>query len=401
MEIDPISSPRSAPSVCFCVPCVGLLRWLPSINNRNGAVGSSVSSSPTPPKRTSRPNARAIRGHRFSKDAVEPLLSAQPISPLVSATTPPNWPAPMPPPADAPHVYLIDPGSGEACSSFQRLQSFHVHLAVQPTFDQPVKRYPPHWRSMRGVRLAVAEAEADAAADERAAAAAEFGKSWPGISDLRGSAHPYNLATWASTLYESSSKCLRAVDLSATGCDRSSARHAGTEHALRLVSSYSCLVCGSRGGEVTLPALWLLGCQLPCVVINAGCARKAAQWVWPPGVPVVLLTGGSDRICNEFFQRPDRDAEYIRRVWQAVPRGSQATTAILHLPRMTHRPDAQTLADVLPSLVRWAASGLAPEAAPSAQSLGGRTPCMLVTSEHPEGRVLVRETSATATAAAS
>ena len=60
---------------------------------------------------------------------------------------------------------------------------------------------------------------------------------------------------------------------------------------------------------------------------------------------------------------------------------------------MTHRPDVQTLADVLPSLVRWAASGLAPEAAPTAQSLGGRTPCILVTAEHPEGRELVSETA--------
>ena len=84
-----------------------------------------------------------------------------------------------------------------------------------------------------------------------------------------------------------------------------------------------------------------------------------------------------------------QDAAYIERVWRSVPLTNRATTAILHLPRMTHRPDAQTLCEVLPSLISWAASGLSPDLRPSAKSLGGLTPCTLVTADHPEGEVLI------------
>ena len=85
----------------------------------------------------------------------------------------------------------------------------------------------------------------------------------------------------------------------------------------------------------------------------------------------------------------EADLAYRRELWAAVPPASRATTAILHLPRMTHRPDAHTLCEVLPSLISWAASGLSPDLRPSAKSLGGLTPCTLVTADHPEGEVLI------------
>lgn len=73
------------------------------------------------------------------------------------------------------------------------------------------------------------------------------------------------------------------------------AADAAEDHmAPRDAAGFDCLVCGSRGGQVTLPALWRLGCRLPCVVLNGGCAREEAAWVWPTGVSVVLLTGGDD-----------------------------------------------------------------------------------------------------------
>jgi len=48
-------------------------------------------------------------------------------------------------------------------------------------------------------------------------------------------------------------------------------------------ASFDCLVCGSRGGQVTLPALWLLGLRMPAVVVNAGCVRAEVAWAWPAG----------------------------------------------------------------------------------------------------------------------
>lgn len=266
----------------------------------------------------------------------------------------------------------------------------HVHLAVGPDFDLPVKRYPPHWRKMVGVKLTEAEAADDAAAD--ALSRNDGRAAWPSISDLRGSAHPRNLATWASTVYDAASNVLRAVDLSATRSDRTSARHLPPTPCP--ASQLHCVVCGSRGGEVTLPALWLLGCRLPAVVINGGCAREAAAWLWPAGVPVVLLTGGQDKINNEDWQRPGGDATYVARLWKAVPEANKPTTALLHMPLMRHRPDVVTLGEVLPPLVRYAASGLAEASKPTSDCLSMlAAPCTLVTCAHPEGEVLVQPLS--------
>jgi len=54
----------------------------------------------------------------------------------------------------------------------------------------------------------------------------------------------------------------------------------------------AAVLCGSRGGQVTLPRLWQIGWRGPCVVINGGCVSTAAV----PGPPVrlVLATGGQD-----------------------------------------------------------------------------------------------------------
>ena len=72
---------------------------------------------------------------------------------------------------------------------------------------------------------------------------------------------------------------------------------------------------------MTLPALWLLGCRLPCVVINAGCAREPAGWLWPTGVVVVLVTGGRDKICNEYARWPE---ERARGLWSGIEVWSHA-----------------------------------------------------------------------------
>ena len=76
-----------------------------------------------------------------------------------------------------------------------------------------------------------------------------------------------------------------------------------------------------------------------------------------------------------------------------VPAAARPTTAIVHLPTMAHRPNAELLRAVLPPLVEWAASGLASERKPTAAALGGMLarappPCTLVTAEHPEGEAL-------------
>ncbi|KAL1508424.1 hypothetical protein AB1Y20_004531 [Prymnesium parvum] len=274
---------------------------------------------PRRPSYRPRPEEPPVLGHRFSP---RPL----PSSPLLKPFSPPTSPRqsvylPFPAgPAEpsAPRVLVLDPGSGETCNALQGL--VHIHLAVAPEFDLQVKRYPPGWRSMVGVKLTEAEA---AAASKVVISGVR--SAWPSVDDLRGPAHPCNLATWASTLFDKRTNLMRSVDLTATGCDRWSARHAKASR--RATSEFDCLVCGSRGGEVTLPALWLLGCRMPAVVINGGCAREKAGWLWPPGVYVVLLTGGRDRICNEYFAKQARaNTSRTGTIEQLVGRGHPLTS---------------------------------------------------------------------------
>ena len=394
---DPTSSSEDAPSgSCITIG----LRWLfappsperrDSMIIRSGTVLRLAESSPP------------TRGHRFPARQQPPT----PISPLSPSYNDEKRIASrasyasaeeagrffVQPPADAPHVLLLDPGSGESCAALQ-MSSIHVHLAAAPAYDVQVKRYPPHWKSMVGVRLTEAEAAADAALPVPKS-------SWPGVHDLRGPAFPKNLATWASVLYDAEGGCMRAVDLSATGADRTAARALPPSSVS--TGALSCIVCGSRGGQVTLPALWRLGCTLPCVVINGGCAREPAGWLWPPGVSVVLLTGGRDTICNEFARWPaerrdDAQQAFLEQTWRAVPEASRPTTAIVHIPAMGHRPEAELLRALLPPLVAWAASGLASDRKPTAEALRGvdgageahgALPCTLVTAQHPEGEQLL------------
>ena len=77
---------------------------------------------------------------------------------------------------------------------------------------------------MRSVKLHEREVEAELLAEEALKATSSVAASWPSVHDLRGSAHPRNLATWAGALYHPTAKSLAAVDLAATGCDRASAR---------------------------------------------------------------------------------------------------------------------------------------------------------------------------------
>jgi len=60
----------------------------------------------------------------------------------------------------------------------------------------------------------------------------------------------------------------------------------------------AAIIAGSRGGQVTIPRLWICGWRGPTVVINGGCASTSVV----PGDPVrlVLVTGGRD-----FFSTKD------------------------------------------------------------------------------------------------
>jgi len=252
-----------------------------------------------------------------------------------------------------------------------RRAGIKVSLSFDHQYDVHGMRYPPDWYSMRDVALDEASAKAG------------------GVDVVhigRGRASPRNLATWASVIFDSKQRTLRCVSLDVLSDETFSLEDlsSSAQSVLSAVpeAHFNCLVCGSRGGQVTLPALWLLGCRLPCVVLNGGCARQAVAWAWPAGLPVVLLTGGAD-----FFNEHgvDEDSAYLDELWAAVPPANRASTAILHVPRMYHRFEAGLLTVLLPQLVRYACCRLASEAVPTGHHQIETT---LVNAASPKGYVL-------------
>jgi hypothetical protein len=133
-----------------------------------------------------------------------------------------------------------------------------------------------------------------------------------------------------------------------------------------IVEQSTCLVVGSRGGQVVLPCLWKMrGAQVPpAVVINGGCAMEWAlpeRAQWPTSAVTFLLLGGKD-----YFKGPRSVQEYMAHTKNAVSPGN-STTAILLVNEMDHMPKSELLGAILEHLVSavhtWKAS---PQMAPSA-----------------------------------
>ena len=288
-----------------------------------------------------------------------------------------------------PNVLLIAPGSGTSGKALEASRACQVYLAANPLYDQPGRRYPPGWACMHGVMLDEDDAEA------------------AGIDSMQigfGRASPQNLATWPKTFYDSEQRTVTCLNLSGPeiedifcaaadssdptlGNDAIEYMHPVTE------ASLACIVCGSRGGQVTLPALWLLGCRLPCVVINGGCCRSDVVWTWPAGVPIVLVTGGRC-FFNEHMLAPglwdlESDLAYRKELWSTVPVANRATTAVLHLPRAGHIMEEEVLRVLLPAAIQYAASKLDESKKPDGRGLPEDEPLMLITEYSPVGGELV------------
>jgi len=122
-----------------------------------------------------------------------------------------------------------------------------------------------------------------------------------------------------------------------------------------------CVVVGSRGGQVVLPALWhAQGADVPpAIVINGGCAMDLPIQVrWPVSALTFLLLGGDD-----YFRGPLTMVEYLTDVQRRIP-SANVGTAILLVHEMTHMPQAHLLAAILHSAVcamtSWKSSGNLP-----------------------------------------
>eukprot|EP00971_Amphidinium_carterae_P050209 989210-Amphidinium_carterae.2 len=123
-----------------------------------------------------------------------------------------------------------------------------------------------------------------------------------------------------------------------------------------------CLILGSRGGQVVLPALWAARGNTvpPAVVINGGCARNDLPAVpaWPDQAVTFLVIGGKD-----YFRGQYKLDEYLMNTMQNVPRNN-ASTAILLVNDMVHMPQTPMLDSILKHLIMgaisWKSTGDAP-----------------------------------------
>merc|ERR1719356_132203 len=105
-------------------------------------------------------------------------------------------------------------------------------------------------------------------------------------------------------------------------------------------SCSDCLVFGSRGGQVVLPALWQKsGADVPpAVVLNGGCSMDLHRPVlWPESAVSFLLLGGQDDLFRNQWGRLLSPADYLADAKTHVPTKNK-TTAILYVSEMTHMP---------------------------------------------------------------
>jgi len=115
-----------------------------------------------------------------------------------------------------------------------------------------------------------------------------------------------------------------------------------------IVEKSSCLVVGSRGGQVVLPRLWQKrGSDVPpAVVINGGIAMRLPTDVqWPESAVTFLLLGG-----NDYFKMNFSPLQYLADARSRVP-PNNCTTAILLVNEMSHMPDTRMLMAIMHLMV--------------------------------------------------
>merc|ERR1712048_576750 len=115
-----------------------------------------------------------------------------------------------------------------------------------------------------------------------------------------------------------------------------------------IIEKSTCLVFGSRGGQVVLPFFWReRGAQVPpTVCINGGCAMKLPRSVhWPDHAVTFLLLGGQD-----YFKGQSTSEEFLLECRSRVPRSNE-TTAMLLVNEMPHVPQIHLLKAILPHMI--------------------------------------------------
>lgn len=108
------------------------------------------------------------------------------------------------------------------------------------------------------------------------------------------------------------------------------------------------IVCGSRGGQITIGMVWKAMFDkiipvIPCVVLNAGCIYVPSELI-PPGLKLVLVTAGQD-----YFE-DTKDPDIVKK--QFIDRLPSSTTIHhVHYPDADHNLESANLTDIFRSVL--------------------------------------------------
>ena len=90
------------------------------------------------------------------------------------------------------------------------------------------------------------------------------------------------------------------------------------------------IICGSRGGQVTLPALWRLFDSLnikspPCIIFNSGILHSPIKW--PENIPIILLSFGNDNFNTKDYKLVLKSAK-----------NNKSFGYVVYMPNESHGP---------------------------------------------------------------
>ena len=94
------------------------------------------------------------------------------------------------------------------------------------------------------------------------------------------------------------------------------------------------IICGSRGGQVTLPFLWTLFNNLmikspPCIIFNSGICHSPIKW--PENIPLILLSFGKDYFNTKDYRLVLKSAINNKSFGYVIYMQNESHGPILHL----------------------------------------------------------------------
>ena len=104
------------------------------------------------------------------------------------------------------------------------------------------------------------------------------------------------------------------------------------------------LICGSRGGQVTLGKVWEIW-RGPSIIINAGCLTS--RTIIPKGVFPLFMT-----MENDYFTSVDTNEKVIKLFYQYIANPKQKAV-FLHLLRERHMPNLNNIEDIFYRCVQF------------------------------------------------